>query len=131
MLPDPAVAALMTGAAATDGCEAEIVAVAETVPEPLALFALTVTAYTPDAGRLAAGTVQLAPVQASVVAPTFQTYAVGLLLQVAVSNGDAEPSVTDGAAGEIALHTDRGSVLTFTTTLAGALVPLALVPVTV
>lgn len=75
---------------------------------PAALFALTVTLYVVAEGRLAAGTVQVAPVQLSVAVPSFQTYAVGVLLQAEVSNGDAERSVTDGVAGVIALQADRG-----------------------
>ena len=61
---------------------------------------------------------QLAPVQVKVVAPTFQTYAVGELLQVAVSEGEFEPTVTDGAAGVIAVQADRGCVLTVIVALA-------------
>jgi hypothetical protein len=37
------------------------------------------------------------------------THAVGLLLQVAASNGEAEPRVTDGAAGVMAVHADTAT----------------------
>ena len=80
---------------------------------------------------MAVGTMQVAVVQAKVVVPTFHTYPVGLLLQVAASDGEFEPTTTDGADGVMAVQADKGSALTFTTTLAAALVPLALVPVTV
>ena len=77
------------------------------------------------------GTVQVFPVQVRVVVPTFQTYDAGVPAQVAVSNGDAEPFTTDGFAGVMLEHANVGSALTSTSTLAAALVPLALVPVTV
>ena len=60
-------------------------------------------------GRLAAGTVHVEPVQLKDDPFSFQTYDVGLLLQVAARGGDAEPSVTDGDAGVIEVQADSGN----------------------
>ena len=83
-------------------------------------------------GRLAAGTMQVDPVQLKDDPFSFQTYDVGLLLQVAARGGDAEPSVTDGDAGVIEVHADRACELTVIVALAATVpVPVALFAVTV
>lgn len=108
-----------------------MVAFASSVPVPPALFAVTVTAYVPAEGRLLAGMVQVEPVQLPTVEPSsFHTYEVGVLVQFAVSCGEALPMVTEGDAGETVLHSDKGAALIVTATGTKVPVPLAFSPAT-
>lgn len=119
--PDPSVTDCDDGEIevhADRGCELTvIVAEAAAVPVPPALFAVTVTLYVVAEGRLPAGTMQVDVVQLRVVLPSFHTYDVGLLLQLALSDDEPDPSVTDCDDGEIELHADSGAAVVTVTRL--------------